>query len=605
MASKWLSVWGVHDAPPAAVVPPESKPYTDARSGLAGRIGEIITTAGQNLPSMARRAINGAWRRIPAERLRLATQALPPDLARQVYPALLLCSVPALPFAREWLRTQRFPSHNYLLTRWLFLRLLGGIYLCAFASLRPQLLGLAGRNGIAPAADFLQEIEASLGAGRYWRVPTLAWIDHSDAFLQRLCQAGIVLSLLLVLGIAPVPVLVALWFCWLSLVNVSSPFLPFQWDVLLQETGFLAIFLAPLQLRPGLLREAPPSLPVIWLFRWLLFRLMFMSGVVKLRSGDATWRGLTALAYHYQTQPLPTPLAWYAHHLPGWFHRLSAAIMFVIEVPVPFLIFGPRAARLLAAALLVWLQLLIMLTGNYAYFNLLSAVLCTLLLDDAALRRAFPAWMRRMLREPALPRRARGYRLGLHLPLAAIILLLSTDQLNAIVLRGARGPRLLRRAQRLRFAGTVLNRIESLRLANRYGLFAVMTTERPEIVVEGSDDGVTWLPYEFRYKPGDVRRAPPWVAPHQPRLDWQMWFAALSSPRANPWFASFIVRLLEGSPDVLALLKTNPFPDAPPRYVRALLYDYQFTERDAAVDGAWWRRELLGVYFPPVSLPRR
>jgi hypothetical protein len=480
-------------------------------------------------------------------------------------------------------------GENYVLTRWLFLRLLGVIYFCAFASYSRQVLGLVGRNGILPAGELLQALREPLGRERYLRVPTLAWLNTSDAFLLFLCRSGMLLALLQIFGIAQAPLLLLLWLWYLSLVSVSREFLGYQWDVLLLETGFLAIFFAPARVLPSLRREAPPSLLVLWLLRLLLFRLMFFSGLVKITSGDPTWRSLAALRYHYETQPLPTPVAWYMHQLPPWFHVVSAALVFLIELLVPFLICGPRPARLAAAGLLAWLQLLIMATGNYAFFNWLALALCSLLVDDRLLRQLLPGSIRRSL--PQVERRAPLYRLLFTAPVAAVILPLNVALFADMLNTRQRVPRRMR---------TTMIRLEPLHLVNRYGLFAVMTTARPEIVVEGSADGREWVAYEFRHKPGDINRRPTWVAPHQPRLDWQMWFAALSGLGGARWFSNFMRRLLDGEPDVMALLPANPFPERPPRFVRAWQFDYRFTHGGSGE--AWWRRELDGLYFPPVAL---
>ncbi|HEX9989836.1 MAG TPA: lipase maturation factor family protein [Chloroflexia bacterium] len=490
-------------------------------------------------------------------------------------------------------------THDYILTRWLFLRLLGVVYLVAFASLWPQIPGLIGRNGILPAGEFLASVWAPTEAQRFLLVPTLAWFNASDGFLLFMCGAGVVLSVLLILGVLPIPVLSLLWALYLSLFSVGQVFLGYQWDVLLLETGFLAIFFAPLQVLPGVPREAPPSRIVLWLFRLLAFRLMFFSGVVKVASGDPTWRNLTALSFHYETQPLPTPLAWYAHQLPLWFHTLSSAMMFLIELLVPFLIFAPRRPRLVGAGLLASLQVLIMLTGNYAFFNLLSIVLCVLLLNDTFLRRFIPLSLRDRLASPERAARPPRMRRWLAAPLAALVLFLSVVQVIYRYIPGVDVPRP---------ALEVAQHFTPFHIVNSYGLFAVMTTSRPEIIVEGSNDGKTWLAYGFAYKPGDLERTPGWVAPHQPRLDWQMWFAALTPPWEGQlsygWFDAFMLRLLQGSPEVLALLESNPFPDAPPRYIRAQLYNYQYTNGGNA-NGAWWQRELEGMYFPPTTLRDR
>ncbi|MDE0043894.1 MAG: lipase maturation factor family protein, partial [Candidatus Poribacteria bacterium] len=272
----------------------------------------------------------------------------------------------------RWCWGKQSTRPTFFLTRWLFLRLLGVIYLIAFLSLWTQIDGLIGSNGILPAEQYLNAVREQIGLERYLAFPTLCWFNDSDAFLHLFCGCGVFLSLLLIVGVAPVLALIGLWVCYLSLVTVGQSFLSFQWDALLLETGFLAIFFAPLRILPRISREATPSSVVLWLFRWLLFRLMFASGVVKLMSGDMTWSNLTALNFHYETQPLPTVLGWYAHHLPEWFQKASVAGMFGIEIVVPFLIFAPRRPRFLGAIALVALQLLIAATGNYCFFNLLT-----------------------------------------------------------------------------------------------------------------------------------------------------------------------------------------------------------------------------------------
>ncbi len=481
---------------------------------------------------------------------------------------------------------------SYILTRWVFLRLLGVIYLIAFVSLWRQLAGLIGSRGILPAAEFLRFVKSSLGPERYWLLPTLAWVSPSDGFLKFLALGGAVGSLLLIAGVATMPVLAILWLSYLSLATVGQVFLQFQWDALLLETGFLATLFAPWQLWPRRSCETRPSSLVLWLFRLLLFRLIFSSGAMKLLSGDPTWRNLTALSFHYETQPLPTPLGWYMHQLPLWFHKLSVAVTFSIELGVPFLIFSPRRLRFFAAFSLIFLQILIALTGNYTFFSLLTVALCLLLLDDQALRRCL-GWKRMKATDQAGDFRSETRaRRWIVTTLGVLILLGGLLQVGTMFLGGRWGQRIPRWFQ-------------APHIVNHYGLFAVMTTSRPEIVVEGSNDGQTWLVYEFKYKPGDIMRPPPWVAPHQPRLDWQLWFAALRSYQQNPWFANFMLRVLEGSPEVLALLDRNPFPGGPPRYVRALLYEYHFTGlAEKCAHGAWWRRELKGLYFPVVTLRR-
>ncbi len=485
---------------------------------------------------------------------------------------------------------------SYVLSRWVFLRLLGLTYLIAFVSLRVQVIGLIGAHGILPAGEFLQAVQRGYGSQAYRLLPTLAWISSSDAALKLLCTLGALSGLLAMLGFLTGPALALAWLCYLSLVTVGQDFLSFQWDILLLETGFLVLFMVPWRLAEPPWRSGSSfvSATVLWLQRWLLFRLMFLSGAVKLLSGDATWRNLTALQYHYWTQPLPTPLAWYAAQLPAWFQKVSVTGVFVLELGVPFLIFAPQRFRRIGAVLIASFQLLIALTGNYGFFNLLAMILCVLILDDSFLRRWLPARLVDRWKEQPGPPRAAPIGSVIRATLAVVILVISVSEMLGTFKLEDWVPG---------FARQMISWQEPFDLVNTYGLFAVMTTSRVEIVVEGSDDGQIWQAYEFKYKPGDLSRRPPWVAPHQPRLDWQMWFAALASYQENPWFSNFMVRLLEGTPEVTALLASNPFPNGPPRFVRAIAYDYQFTDFAARrTTGNWWRRERRGVYFPEASL---
>jgi hypothetical protein len=313
---------------------------------------------------------------------------------------------------------------------------------------------------------------------------------------------------------------------------------------------------------------------------------MLSSGVVKLSSGDAAWRSLAALRVHYETQPLPPWTAWFLHQLPAWFQTASCVFLFFVELAVPFLFFAPRRLRHFACGLTVLLQVLIAATGNYAFFNLLTVSLAVLLLDDSA----FPRRWRESAQSSAGTARWPRWVLG---PVAVVLFAASSVPFAAALGLREAVPQPLVSVYRL---------LSPLRSANGYGLFAVMTTSRPEIVLEGSRDGIVWKPYEFRWKPGEVLSRPRFVAPHQPRLDWQMWFAALGTYRENPWLVRVLGRLLEGSPEVLGLLAENPFPDEPPRFVRAALYDYRFTDpAERRRSGAWWRRAEKGLYIPALT----
>lgn len=485
------------------------------------------------------------------------------------------------------------PAATFALAGDWFLRGLGLIYLIAFVSLGFQIHGLIGSDGILPAARVLEAVHAHYGAGAYRLLPTLAWFGAGDGALTVLWVAGTIAALALIVGVARPVAAASAWALYLSLAGISRDFLSFQWDGLLLEAGLLAIFLLPWRRGPETGASRGPSTTVVWLYRWLLFRLMFSSGLVKLLSGDEAWRSLHAMRFHYQTQPLPTPLAWWASLLPPPVQDLTTLLVLVIELAVPLLLFAPRRLRMTAGGVFIVFQGLILLTGNYGFFNLLTILLCLLLFDDRALRRLLPTRRR--------PRPA-GLALGgwpttlLRGSVLSLLAVASVCVMVVTVRPGQPAPRPI---------ADVLGTVAPLRSVNSYGLFAVMTTERPEIVIEGSDDGVTWRPYGFRWKPGDLHRRPRFVAPYQPRLDWQMWFAALGSYRTTPWFGHLLERLLEGSPPVLSLLAVNPFPDAPPRMVRAVLYRYRFTtpaERTAT--GDWWAHERLGLYAPVLERPR-
>jgi lipase maturation factor 1 len=437
-----------------------------------------------------------------------------------------------------------------------FLRVLGCIYGIAFVSFGVQAMGLIGSRGILPAAEYLRAVREAAGAAAYWDVPSLLWLNSSDTALRAAWILGALCAFAAVAGWWQRAALAACLALWLSICAVGQDFLSFQWDVLLLEAGFLAVF-------------ADDSPVRLWLFRWLLFRLVFFSGAVKLLSGDAAWRSLTALRYHYETQPLPTPPAWYMHQLPMGFQKASTGLVFFAELAVPFLFFAPRRWRRAGGWMTIGFQVIILLTGNYTFFNFLTIALTMFLFIEPG---DVPE---------TTPHKALSIGLAGFVGVVSGLLFL---ELFSVSLPGA---------------NEVLHLVAPLRIVNSYGLFAVMTTTRPEIIVEGSNDGVTWAAYEFRYKAGNVMHAPPVVAPHQPRLDWQMWFAALGNYRENRWFVNFMLRLLQGERSVTGLLQYNPFPGAPPKYIRAQVYLYHFTHSG---ERAWWRREARGTYFPAVSL---
>jgi len=479
-------------------------------------------------------------------------------------------------------------NETYVWATWLFLRSLGLIYLIAFASYAVQVKALIGRHGILPAREYLQEHEKRLGRSRFWILPTLCWCSQSDAFLQWICWGGAMLSACQLIGLAQPIVLFLLWLFYLSLFNVSRVFLSYQWDVLLLEMGFVAIFAAPLELWPYWPPVHEPHWSIRWLLWLLLFRLMFLSGFVKLRSGDPSWRDLTALTFHYETQPLPTRAAWYVQQLPIWFHKVSTVVMYAIELALPFAIFVPGPIwRPVAGLAFVVFMLLIMLTGNYGFFNLATIALCLLLFDDSSFVRVFGAAVPQLSSLPAL------------FPVVAFVIFVLLLLFSANLLFRIFGESHRCLAPLTNFCAW----FDRFRLLNSYGLFSVMTPKRLEILIEGSENGKEWRPYHFRYKPGDLDQPPRRVAPHQPRLDWQMWFAAFSDYRYNAWFIALLIRLLEGRPEVLALLQNDPFSPKPPRFIRAVLYEYHFTDfATRRRTGHWWRREKKWFYCPVLSL---
>jgi predicted DCC family thiol-disulfide oxidoreductase YuxK len=469
------------------------------------------------------------------------------------------------------------PRHD--LVSFLFLRLSGLIYLAAFASFGVQALGLIGSHGILPLAQLVDALDARVGPVRFFLMPMLFWWSASDLSIQAACWAGAALSVLLVLNLVPRLSLFLLYVLYLSLLYAGQTFMSYQWDTFLLEAGFLSLLMSFAQ-RPG-----------VWLLRWLLFRFLFMSGVVKLLSGDPNWWNLSALSYHFLTQPLPTPLAWYAAHLPPGILRLATAGMFFVELVLPFFIFFPRRIRFFAAFGILVLQSCILITGNYNWFNLQTLLLCLLLFDDAALQKVLPQRLIRRL--PVRPDRAAPRTIVRMTVCCWALVLVFCSLVQMDVRFGGSPPAVTPRLAAL---------LEPLHMVSGYGLFAVMTTQRDEIVIEGSYDGVQWHEYEFRYKPGELARRPPWNIPHQPRLDWQMWFASLDDPRRLRWFQLFLQKLLENEPAVTALLEKNPFANKPPRYVRAQFYDYTYSGSGEKAQGLWWDRRLLGSYFPTVYL---
>lgn len=487
---------------------------------------------------------------------------------------------------------------SFYCARNLFLRLLGGVYFLAFFSLVFQAQALWGSHGILPAADYIEAVRHYYGPDCYFKFLTIFWFNASDAFFVYACYLGMIFSVILMAGLVPAVSCLVLWFLYISFINIGQDFMSFQWDILLVEVGFLSIFLSPwgwkLNTAKGKL-----SWVIVILLQIVLFKVMVQSGLVKLLSHDKTWADLTAMTYHYWTQPIPNPFSWYIHHLPPWFHKVSCFMMFVIELFVPLWIFMGRRMRLAAVVPLIGLQGLILATGNYCFFNLLIIVLCVLLIDDQTFRSIGASkWMSRIVPDGKAPQPARWFHFikpGICLAVAVIICLLNVNHIIRMSFGRKAVPVVMK---------AIEDAADPFLISHSYGLFAVMTTRRPEIIVEGSLDGRTWEAYEFRYKPGDLKRRPPQVAPFQPRMDWQMWFAALSGHvERSPWFLNMLERLARNEPSVLKLFAHNPFEGSSPKYLRAKLYYYEFTSPEQRHEtGQWWKRSYWKMYLPAVYL---
>lgn len=482
------------------------------------------------------------------------------------------------------------PAPSWWLTRFLILRLLGLVYLSAFLSLALQVLPLLGHDGLVPADLFLERL-AQPGGSRWagpWEHPTLFWFASSDGVLAGLAWFGAALSLAVACGFANAILLAALWVLYLSFVKVGPGFLDYGFDLLLLETGFLAIFLCPLlDARP--FPRVPPPAPVMWLLRWLLLRLLLGSGSIKLRR-DPCWRELTCLDSYFETQPLPNPLSAAFHFLPSWVHRIGALFNHFVELIASWFVLAPGTLRRVAGAIQLVFQILLILSGNLGFLNWLTAVPILTCFDDALLGRILPRGLvLRAERAAAEARASRGQTIAVWL-LVALVLVLSLAPVR----------NLLSSAQRMNVS------FDRLALVNSYGAFAKVARERAEIVFEGTAEveigaDSRWREYELACKPGDVERRPCWVGPLWPRLDLGFWYAAQSEPGQHLWTLHFAWKLLHGDRGTLGLLANDPFPEQPPRHVRARLYRYSFAPRGDP-GGAWWRRELIREWLPPLAL---
>jgi lipase maturation factor 1 len=502
----------------------------------------------------------------------------------------------------EPISTER-PGH--LWPRWIFLRALALIYLSAFYSLLFQIKGLIGPDGILPAIDYLQAVNASMHGQRFWFAPSLFWFGAGNHALMVVCWAGVCASLLALFNIWPRFSLAACLILFLSFVSVAQDFSGYQSDGMLLEAGFIALFFAPPGLRPGFGSQHPPSRASLFLLQWEWFRIYFESGVAKIASGDTSWRTLRAMDDYYQNGPLPTCIGWYVQQLPHWFHASATAYTLITETLIVWMLFLPRRWRIACFCIVTPFEISIILTANYTFLNYLVLLLGILLLDD----RTFE-WL--------LPKRIQSFFTGTTLTASVTETASSESPAKSewleklvpvrrtvaglclgLVFYSTTAQLIWMFAPSLPISQAPVRWLDPFRIANRYGLFAVMTHERYEIEFQGSVDGKTWLAYPFRYKPQAIDRAPGIYAPYQPRFEWNLWFASLGSWREFRFVVWTEERLLKNDQDVLALFAKNPFVEAPPKQVRAVIYQYWFTGiKTKRVTGNWWRRELLGDYAP-------
>jgi hypothetical protein len=478
-------------------------------------------------------------------------------------------------------------GNSYWLTRFVILRLLGFVYAVAFLVAAQQLVPLIGEHGLTPAPHFLASVQTQLGSetAGMLRVPTLFWLGISDAALAIFAWIGFALSVVVLAGYANAIILGILWAMYMSIVHIGQIWYGYGWEIQLLETGFLSIFLCPLFDGRPFPKCRPPIL-VIWLFRWLGFRIMIGAGLIKLR-GDSCWRDLTCLYYHYETQPIPNPMSRYLQFSPHWLLKFETAWNFIVELIVPWFSFGPRTVRHIAGVLLVTFQIFLIISGNLSFLNYLTIIPFLACFDDTFLGRFLPEALVRRAERAAQESQPSRTNNAIAVVLSIVIAWLSIPT----VLNLGSGRQLMNYS------------FDPLDLVNTYGAFGTVGRERDEIIFEGTDDAVIsgdtkWKEYEFKAKPGDPNRRPPFIAPYQPRIDWQIWFAAMASPAEYPWTLHFVWKLLHNDRGTLSLLANNPFPDAPPRYIRARLYRYQFAP---VSEEAWWKREPIGEWLPALS----
>ena len=506
----------------------------------------------------------------------------------------------------RWLFDSEHGASGRLLPRWIFLRALGLIYYSVFFSLVFQIRGLIGPQGILPAGEYLQALAERFGHASYWYAPTLLWLSSGSHMVTGICWAGMIASALLVLNIWPRGMLMICFVCFLSFVSAAQDFSAYQSDGMLLEAGFIALFFAPAGFRPGWGEESRPSRASLFLLVWEGFRIYFESGVAKIMGGDPQWRNFTALDEYYQNGPLPTWIGWYMQHWPHWFHAATAFGTLALELGLVWTMFLPRRLRILCFLIVTPWQIGIILSANYTFLNYLVLALGFLLLDDQFLLRYLPRFLKasylstKEAKPLAAPTLEDKWRKKLREQLSALRLAVTAVMLTWIFY--ATLVEMVRMVKPWPASSMLVSALEPFRIANRFGLFGMMTRGRYEIEFQGSDNGQTWLVYPFRFKPQDPSKAPGIYAPYQPRFDWNLWFASLSSWRQEPIVVRTEQSLLRDDADVLLLFSGNPFPHAPPRQVRAVIWQYWFTTpAEKRAQGLWWKRQQLGLYAPTLE----
>jgi hypothetical protein len=491
-------------------------------------------------------------------------------------------------------------ARDGLIARWIFLRALAAIYFSAFLSLIFQIKRLIGPLGILPAGQYLAAVGRAFGGSRYFHAPSVFWFSSSATMLMAVTWIGIAASVLAFLNILPRLMFLICFASFLSFISAASVFSSYQSDGMLLEAGFLALFFSPPGVMPGWGADHAPSRASLFLLQWEWFRIYFESGLVKILSGDLQWRNLTAMDGYYQNSPLPTWIGWYVGHLPHWFHASTVVLTFVVEFGVVFLLFFPRHVRRICFCIVTAWEIGVILTGNYAFLNYIVLALGFLLLDDGALRglilvRFRPASIGAEMRDESNAGSVwRRVIDGLRLTIVAVFL--------TWIAYATAAELVLMVAPAVPLYNSPIRVLEPFRIANEYGLFAVMTRGRYEIEFQGSDDGVNWQPYIFRYKPQLLNEAPGIYAPYQPRFDWNLWFASLGEWRQNEMVPITEERLLENDRDVLSLFRSAPFGSTAPRLVRAVLWQYWFTSiEEKRHSGNWWVRKELDLYAPVIT----